>query len=219
MRHPARSRRGARILGLGLLVVASTAAACTGPEERPGPTTAPAPTSSTTPAAVEIPEFHLERSGRAVIRTAAGRIPRRLRRASDRAADAARTVLTDLYVEAFLDPANRQTASYEDAFAGFASPARREAAARPGLLTAGAHAAERFDEVLPRRGSISTRILLDRRGAPTLVVSVVRFTAVTSGAEPMTLRSRGQFFFERVRGVWRIVSFHVTRADAPREAA
>ena len=206
------------MLGLGLaVVVASTTAACTGSEPLPAPAT-PAPAGETTPADA-IPEFHLEGPEREVVKTGTGRIPRRLRRASTRAAAAARTVLTDLYVEAFLDPANRETAGYADAFAGFAAPARREAEARPGLLTAGAGAGERFDEVLPTKGAIRTKILLDRRGHPTLIVSVVRFRAVASGAEPTTIRSRGQFFFERVRGRWRIVAFHVTRADAPREAA
>jgi hypothetical protein len=217
VRHPARSRRGARILGLGLLVVAATAAACTGPEPlEPDP----APTDETTPAeGVEIPAFRLEGPGSAVLKTDRGRVTRRMRRASSRAASAAKAVLTDLYVEAFLDPENWRTASYEGAFTGFESAARREAQRREGLLTAGARAGERFDEILPKKGSIRTRILLDRHGAPALIVSVVRFRAVASGDRPMTIRSRGQFFLERVRGDWKIVSFHVTRADAPPEPA
>jgi hypothetical protein len=209
------------MLGLGLLMVASTAAGCTGPEPPPERAATPAPVEGTTSAdhGVEIPEFHLEGPERAVVKTGPARIPRRLRQASYRAATAARTVLTDLYLEAFLDPANWRTARYEDAFAGFASPARREAEAREALLTAGARAGERFEKIVPTKGLIRTRILLDRRGAPMLVVSAVRFKAVTSGADPTTIRSHGQFFFERVRGAWKIVSFHVTRADAPREAA
>jgi hypothetical protein len=68
-------------------------------------------------------------------------------------------------------------------------------------------------------GRLDTRILLDRSGYPSLLLSVVRFSAEADGPEPATFRSRGQFFFERVGGSWKIVSFHVTRADAPREAA
>ena len=68
-------------------------------------------------------------------------------------------------------------------------------------------------------GAVDTRILLDRNGSPALLLSVVRFSASADGPEPATLRSRGQFFFERVGGSWKIVSFHVTRVDAPTEAA
>ncbi len=68
-------------------------------------------------------------------------------------------------------------------------------------------------------GRIATRILLDRRGSPVLLVSVVRFTAVATGWEEVVLRSAGQYFFERVGNAWRIVSFDVTRDDRPREAA
>ena len=91
--------------------------------------------------------------------------------------------------------------------------------AHPGLLTAGARAGDRYEEILPVTGRIDTSVLVARGGRPTLVLSSVRFSAVATGPEPVTFRSTGQFFFERVRGSWRIVSFHVTRADAPREPA
>jgi hypothetical protein len=169
------------------------------------------------PEDLAVPSFQLEGPARSVVPTAPGRIPRRLRRASYVAAKDAKTLLTELYVEAFLDPANWTTANYADAFAGFAGPARREAEARTTLLTAGNGAGERYEEIQPTRGLIRTRILLDRRGVPTLIVSVVRFAAVASGPEAITIRSTGQYFLERIRGSWRIVSFHVTRADAPRE--
>jgi hypothetical protein len=166
-----------------------------------------------------VPRFRLEGSGWTVVPTSAARPARRLRQANHRAAVAAKRVLTDLYVAAFLDPSNWRTASYDGAFAGFAPAARRQAKSREELLTAGPRAGERFEEIRPTRGTIRTRILADRRGAPTLVVSLVRFGAVASGDETVRIRSRGQFFLERMRGRWTIVSFHVTRTDTASEAA
>lgn len=203
---------------MGLSLVVAAAGACSAPDGGPSGTPAATGAPSAAPEEVTVPAFHLEGPARAVVPTAPGNIPRRLRRASYAAASRARGLLTTLYVEAFLDPENWTTADYEDAFAAFAAPARRDAASRTTLLTAGDRAGDRYDEIRPTKGLIRTRILLDRRGAPTLIVSVVRFAAVASGPEPATIRSTGQYFLERVRGAWRIVSFHVTRDDVPREA-
>ncbi len=166
----------------------------------------------------EIPAFEFTKVTREVIRTFPGRLKRAQREASERAAVAARTILHDLYTEGFLDPANWEEAAYGDAFEGFASAAKKRAETRLGLLTAGARAGDRYEQILPVSGRIDTRILLDRSGRPTLVLSEVSFFAAASGPEPATLRSRGQFFFERVNGAWKIVSFHVTRTDEAREA-
>ncbi len=154
---------------------------------------------------------------RKVVPTSGGRIKRRQREASERAEVAARTILDDLYTQGFLDPANWTQGQYADAFAGFARGARERAEARPGLLTAGERAGARYEQILPVGGRIETRVLVARGGRPTLLLSFVRFSAVAEGPEPVTFRSTGQFFFERIRGSWKIVSFHVTRADAPGE--
>jgi len=167
----------------------------------------------------QTPGFRFTRDTRELVPTSPGRIKWRQRKASERAAFAARTILDDLYTEGFLDPANWTQGRYVDAFRGFASGARKQAEARPGLLTAGARAGERYEEILPLSGRLDTRILLGRGGRPTLLLSVVRFSASAEGAEPVTLRSNGQFFFERVRGAWKIVSFHITRTDVPRKPA
>jgi len=205
-----------RVVALSL-ALATAGAACTDGGETPAETT----TTSTAPSAEPetAPAFRFARATRSLVRTAPGRIPLRHRRTSARAADAAQATLTELYVEAFLDPANWRTATYEDAFVGFARPARTEAESRTELLTAGADAGERYEDIVPVSGRIATRILLDRAGNPTLLVSTVRFSADALGEEPVVLRSTGQFFFERVGGAWKIVSFHVTRADRPGEGS
>lgn len=167
----------------------------------------------------ETPVFRFSRDTRELVPTTPGRVMWRQRKASERAAFAARTILDDLYTEGFLEPANWTQGQYVDAFRGFASGARKRAEARPELLTAGVAAGDRYEEILPVSGRIDTRILLGRRGKPTLLLSVVRFSAAAVGAERVTFHSHGQFFFERVRGSWKVVSFHVTRTDVPREPA
>ncbi len=163
------------------------------------------------------PEFPFAQATRKVVPTSGGRIKRRQREAGEHAEVAARTILDGLYTEGFLDPANWTRGEYASAFGGFARGTRKRAVAHPGLLTAGVRAGDRYEEILPVAGRIDTRVLVARGGRPTLVLSFVRFSAVATGPEPVTFRSTGQFFFERVRGSWKIVSFHVTRADAPRE--
>lgn len=170
---------------------------------------------SATPAA--IPSFQFEKSTRELVRTSRGRINRRHRQASVRVAAAVRSILTDLYTEGFLNPANWEQGEYGTAFLAFADGARKQAEAHPDLLTAGPQAGERYDSILPGSSRLVTRILLDRKGSPTLVVSLVRFSATALGAEPFRLRSRGQFFLERMSGSWKVVSFHVTRSDTPGE--
>jgi hypothetical protein len=165
----------------------------------------------------EAPELEFTKSTEELVRTAPGPINRRHRQAIGRAATAVRSILTDLYSEAFLDPTNWEQGRYTDAFEAFAGGAKEQAEAHPDLLTAGARAGERYDSILPESGRLATRILLDRTGKPTLLVSVVRFSAAALGTEPLTFRSDGQFFFERIDGSWKIVSFHVTRTDAPSE--
>jgi len=169
--------------------------------------------------AAETPSFRFTKATRKLVPTYRGRIERRQREASERAAVAARDILDDLYTEGFLDPANWSEGRYANAFDGFAGGARRRAEARPDLLTAGSEAGDHFEQIRPLAGRIETRVLLGRGGGPTLLLSFVRFSADAMGPEPVTLRSTGQFFFERVRGSWKIVSFHVTRTDTPREPA
>jgi hypothetical protein len=169
-------------------------------------------------AAPATPAFRFTRVTRELVRTWPGRIEPRKREASARAAIAAREMLTDLYVEGFLDPANWEQGRYADAFGGFTAGARKQAEARVDLLTAGTAAGDRYDRILPVSGRLDTRILLDRAGSPTLLVSTVRFSAEALGPEQAILRSKGQFFLERLGGGWRIVSFHVTRSDTPLES-
>jgi hypothetical protein len=165
------------------------------------------------------PSFRFQTTKRVLVRTSLGHLRRREKVASRHASATAAGLLTELYTEAFLDPANWQRATYADAFSLFASGAMRQAKAREGVLTAGPDAGTRFEQILPVSGRLITRVLLDRTGKPTLIVSLVRFRAKGIGPQPATLRSEGQFLFRRQDGRWKVVSFLVTRDDTRPEAA
>ncbi len=165
------------------------------------------------------PAFRFRLAKRVLVPTGPRGVTRRDKRAGKQAATSTAGLLTDLYTEAFLDPANWQRDRYADAFRAFTGVAARQARSATEVLTAGPDAGARYEQILPIDGRVTASILLDRAGKPTVVVSLVRFRAKALGDEPETLRSTGQFFFERVGGTWRIVSFRVTRDDERREAA
>ncbi|HWL89833.1 MAG TPA: hypothetical protein VNP90_00585 [Actinomycetota bacterium] len=220
---PSRSRR-LPLIGVGLVVLFAIGAIVLLTQDddaavRTAPPRDGEPSPTEGDVAPETPVFRFTKATKEMVRTSPGRIKHRDQRASERAAIAVRDILDALYTEGFLDPANWEQGRYEEAFRAFTGGARKQAEARTGLLTAGARAGDRYERILPVSGRIDTRILLDRGGKPTLLVSVVRFSAAALGPEPATLRSSGQFFFERGGGSWRIVAFHVTRRDVPREAA
>ena len=206
------------IVGLVLLlVIAAVVVLLTRDDASPKVTRADGATKTSDVVSPTTPSFRFTDSSRELVRTSPQRIGRRHRQASVAAASAAQQVLTELYAEGFLDPANREAGRYADAFGGFARGARDRAVARVGLLTAGARAGDRFERIEPRSASLATRILLDREGSPVLLVSTVRFSALASGSETVLLRSTGQYFLERAGSTWRIVSFQVVRNDTPRE--
>jgi hypothetical protein len=212
------------LLGLGVVVLIAIGAAALLLDRDGAPERTQGPGGDATPsdggaAAPATPAFRFTKVTRDLLPTAPGRIKRRQRQAIVRAAAAAREVVGGLYTEGFLDPANWEQGRYAEAFRGFAGGARKQAEARTALLTAGPRAGDRYERILPVSGRLATKILLDRAGRPMLLVSIVRFSAAALGPEPVTFRSTGQFFFEAVGGSWKIVSFHVTRNDEPREEA
>jgi hypothetical protein len=208
-----RSRRRTGLLvggGVALLAAVVAIALVLGGEEPTGPLGSRGePAGSPGPA---IPAFRFSPNDRSLVLTDKGKIKRRMRVAGLAAATTTANLLSDLYTEGFLDPANWQ-GSYADAFRIFAGSARADARQRAEVLTAGASAADRFERIEPVAGALTSRILLDRLGKPVLVVSLVRFRARGVGEETTILRSSGRYFFERVDGLWRIVSFDVERHD------
>jgi hypothetical protein len=196
--------------GVALLVVIVAIALVLGGEEGEAPIVGER--GRTVEPSASVPAFRFSPRDRALVMTEPGKLKRRMRLAGGAAATATASLLSDLYTEAFLDPGNWQ-GTYGDVFRIFAAGARVDAKRREAVLTAGRAAADRFERIEPVAGKLQSRILLDRLGKPVLVVSLVRFRARAIGDETTLLRSSGRYFFERVDGRWRIVSFDVERED------
>ena len=142
----------------------------------------------------------------------------RLRGASKVASDRVIVATTRLYREAFLDPANWRTGTYDALWEDFASTAKVQARKDARILTAGSAAADAYAGIVPRHSTIATTVLLDRKGKATVVLVTARFEAfgrTLSGASNTRFDSAGRFFFERVGGGWKIVSYDVHRHDRP----
>jgi len=124
--------------------------------------------------------------------------------------------ITRLYRDAFLVPAHWQSGTYESLWPYFARPARAQARRNVGVLSAGPTAGEAYDAIVPRTSTISTTVLLERKGKPVIVLVDARFRALgrrIAGSSNTRFDSAGRFFFQRVGGSWKIVSYDVRRSD------
>ena len=139
-----------------------------------------------------------------------------LRGASRLASKWAIASITRLYRDAFLVPAHWQSGTYESLWRDFARAARTQARKDFRVLTAGAAAGEAYDTIVPRPSAISTTILLERKDKPVMVLVNARFRALgrrIAGSSNTRFDSTGRFFFQRVGGGWKIVSYDVRRSD------
>jgi hypothetical protein len=139
-----------------------------------------------------------------------------LRGASRLASKRAIASITRLYRSAFLDPAHWQSGTYESLWRDFARAATAKARKDVRVLTAGAAAGEAYDAIVPRPSAISTTVLLERKGKPVMVLVNARFRALgrrIAGSSNTRFDSTGRFFFQRVGGSWKIVSYDVRRSD------
>jgi hypothetical protein len=140
----------------------------------------------------------------------------RLHGASRLASRRAIASITRLYRDAFLVPAHWQSGTYESLWRDFASAARAQGRNDVRVLTAGATAGEAYDAIVPRPSVISTTVLLEREGKPVMVLVNARFRALgrrIAGSSNTRFDSAGRFFFQRVGGSWKIVSYDVRRSD------
>lgn len=141
----------------------------------------------------------------------------KLRGSAKEASQAAITSVTALYTEGFLDPGNWESGSYDNVWDGFDSGAGNQAQNKDAaILTAGTAAGDTFSTILPSVSKVRTKVLLDQKGAPVSVDAIVTFRATaTTKTGPKNVRfvSVGQFFFQKVDGDWKIVSYQVHRAD------
>ena len=140
----------------------------------------------------------------------------RLHGASRLASQRALASITRLYRNGFLVPAHWQSGTYESLWPDFARAARARARRDVRVLTAGATAGEAYDAIVPRPSAISTTVLLERKGKPVMVLANARFRALgrrIAGSSNTRFDSTGLFFFQRVGGSWKIVSYDVRRSD------
>jgi hypothetical protein len=124
--------------------------------------------------------------------------------------------ITRVYREGFLDPANWRNGSYAGLWGTFAASERAEARRDVRILTAGPAAGDAYLAIVPRGSTVRTTVLLDRKGKPFVVLVDARFRAVgrrVAGSFRTKFESSGRFFFQRVGGGWRIVSYDVRRSD------
>jgi len=132
------------------------------------------------------------------------------------ASDRAIVATTRLYREAFLDPADWQTGTYDALWEDFATTVKVRARKDARILTAGSAAGDAYEGIVPRHSTVATTVLLDRKGKPAVVLVTARFEAfgrTVSGPSNTRFDSTGRFFFERVGGGWKIVSYDVRRHD------
>ena len=186
------------VVVLGLLT-----ASCTGGTEEP-PDAGPTPTE----AGVAVTPQLTMRLVRTTGKTQDGAL-----RPSDIAepAEAIRRDLEDLYETAFLAPSLDRQAL----FSHFAGDARREAERDLARLTIGPVRGE-LDEVLPRRATVSLKLLGDAGGHPLAAFAHTKFRAsAVSGSAHAPVTSDADYVLRRSNGAWRIVSYDV-RARTPR---
>ena len=123
------------------------------------------------------------------------------------------TQMDALYMGAFLDPDNWLEGSYDSVWELFESDASTEAQTQIETLTAGVGAGDAFEQILPEKGTLKTKVLFDQEEQAFSVVAITRFEAVGTGkdGDDVRMTSRGQFVFQQVDGEWRVVSFKVLR--------
>jgi hypothetical protein len=138
----------------------------------------------------------------------------RARGIAEETADAVGRTLTDLYVAAFLDPANWRVGIYDDAFDAFAASVRVRARQDGNLLTLGPGGSD-LRSVLPVLGELRVSVLLDREGRPAGAAAAVAFAAEVTGADGaiVEVRSGGTYFLQPAGGAWRVIGYRVDRED------
>jgi hypothetical protein len=123
--------------------------------------------------------------------------------------------MTDLYTDAFLDPANWRDGSYDEVWPLFEEGSQAAAQQEETTLTLGPTAGDQFDKVDQPVGTLNVRVLLDRENQPVTAVAIVKFKALASAKNGTTTAvvSTGQYFLQSVSDGWLVYAFSVSRDD------
>jgi hypothetical protein len=128
-----------------------------------------------------------------------------------------RSTLNRLYRTGFLDPNSWETGSYGDIWSLFDHATLPKARNDLATLTLGQNAGSLYDDVVPARGRLRVRVLLDHAGNPSTAVAIVSFRASgdqTTG-ETTAIHSKGQYFLRPAENAWAIYGYDVERQDEP----
>ena len=171
------------------------------------------------PDPLETPEFAFETTKVTSVPTRADAQDGELNAEATPVANEVEDAMDALYIGAFLDPGNWQEGAYDDVWDLFEPGAGAEAQAQVDTLTAGTGAGDAFDEIQPVMGVLNTKVLFDQKDRAFSAVAIVKFGARGKSKEGQDVRisSEGQFVFQQVDGVWKVVSFRVLRDDRPVE--
>lgn len=138
-----------------------------------------------------------------------------LQTAADQTAVEATPVIDALFTQAFLNPENWRSGSYDSAFEAFDDAARTSAEKQIETVTLGTTAGDTYDTVSPGKSKLWFRVLFDADSKPTSVVAVVRFHALGKRKDGTytDITAHAQFFMHDTGDGWQIYSFKVGRTD------
>ncbi len=161
------------------------------------------------------PAFAFHTTSVAAVPTRADVKPLKLQDKAKPAAAQVLKTMNAIYIDGFLDPGDWQKGVYDKVWASFDQGAAAEAQKQIDTLTAGTGAGVAFERITPKSGTMQARVLLDAKDEPFSVLATVVFKAVGHGKDgsDLLISSNGQFVFQQVGGVWKVVSFRVLRND------
>jgi hypothetical protein len=162
-----------------------------------------------------IPTFAFKEGRTSAVAVKAGNKDTGVPQSAKAAAGDVTTTMTELYKEAFLDPANWRDGSYDEVWPLFVDAAAQPAQQHLSALTVGTDGGDAYTTIDQPNGHLTVRVLLDDKNQPTTAVAIVDFTAVgTQKAGKLTMfHSVGQYFLRPEGDGWRVYSFDVRRND------
>ena len=124
-------------------------------------------------------------------------------------------MLSELYRNAFLDPATWEGGPFDAALDAFDTDAYGDATADLELLTLGSGAG--YERVEPGDGTLSVTVLLGPDGQPVTAEATVSFSATAFAPTGATtsIVSDGSFFLRATPEGCKIYGYDVDRADEP----
>ena len=126
-----------------------------------------------------------------------------------------REVVGSYYQQAFLNPANWKSGTYDSAWGSFTPAAAARAEERLDVLTLGADAGDTYEAIQPEPSLLGLRVLTNEHGKPVAAYALVTFAAEarTRAGDPRKVISVGRFALEPAGSSWRISGFRVSRKD------